>query len=71
MICSQQVFLKLLAGFLTLGAIAAAADSPSAGREIIKADSDWKFSIGEVPGAAKPDFDDAAWRTLNCARLEH
>jgi len=34
-------------------------------REIIKADSTWKFSVGDSPGADKPEFDESAWRTVN------
>ena len=28
-------------------------------------DSNWKFSKGDVPGAAKPDFKDAKWQTVS------
>jgi beta-galactosidase len=27
--------------------------------------SDWKFYLGDVPGAKKAEFDDSQWRTLN------
>ena len=28
-------------------------------------DYDWKFKLGDYPGASKENFDDAAWRSLN------
>ena len=28
-------------------------------------DSDWRFALGEHPGAAAPDFDDGGWRRLD------
>ena len=28
-------------------------------------DTDWRFALGDHPGAACPDFDDTAWRTLD------
>lgn len=34
-------------------------------RKIISFDNDWKFIREEVKGAEQPDFNDAAWRSLN------
>jgi beta-galactosidase len=34
-------------------------------RQRLTADFGWKFVKGDTPGADKPDFDDAAWRTLD------
>jgi hypothetical protein len=57
MIRSNRSFLRLAAVLLALAAIGAAADSPPVGREIVKADSDWRFSVGDVPGqtSLKPE----------------
>lgn len=42
--------------------------SPSGARLAISFDSDWRFLKADAPGAEKPDFSDAAWRTL---RIPH
>ena len=34
-------------------------------RQIELFDRDWKFNLGDVPGADQPDFSDASWRMLN------
>ncbi len=60
-----KLFLRLAGALLTLLTIEAAADLPSATREIIQADSGWKFSRGDVPQAETRTFDDTAWRTVN------
>lgn len=31
------------------------------GRERVSFDAGWRFTLGDVPGAAKPGFDDATW----------
>lgn len=34
-------------------------------RQVRTMDFNWKFKTGDHPGAEKPEFNDAAWRTLN------
>jgi beta-galactosidase len=34
-------------------------------RQLIPMDADWKFSLGDFAGANRPNFDDAAWRSLD------
>jgi Beta-galactosidase/beta-glucuronidase len=34
-------------------------------RTITNIDFDWRFHLGDAPGAQRPDFDDAAWRRLD------
>lgn len=52
---------NLLASALLLATTAAAAQN----RHEYLLDSNWKFSKGDVPDAAKPDFKDAKWRTVS------
>lgn len=35
------------------------------GRKVEKFDFDWRFNLGDVRGAAAPDFGDKGWRLLN------
>jgi len=35
------------------------------GRSIVSFGKDWKFQLGDIPGAEAVDFADAAWRNLN------
>lgn len=44
---------------------AAPTDPPQRARITTSFDLDWRFLKADAPGAEKPDFDDAAWRTLN------
>jgi beta-galactosidase len=44
---------------------AARADSPEHARIITSFDSDWRFLKADAEGAEKPEFSDAAWRSLN------
>ncbi len=45
--------------------IIAVARSSAGRREIVPADSQWKFSTGDLSGAEAPKFDDSAWRVVN------
>jgi beta-galactosidase len=47
---------------LTPAALAQAADSL---RQRILFDRDWRFHLGDAPGADAPGFDDSGWRTLS------
>lgn len=47
---------------LTPAARAQAADSQ---RQRVLFDRDWRFHLGDTPGADAPGFDDSGWRTLN------
>ena len=38
---------------------------PSIPRQRLPMDFDWKFSLGDVKGAEREEFDDSSWRTLN------
>ncbi len=42
-----------------------AAALPAASRMTLAFDADWRFLKADAPGAEKPDFADAGWRTLN------
>ncbi len=50
---------------LCLGAAAVAAEIPAAGERRASFDLGWRFQKGELPGAERPGFDDAAWRALD------
>src|SRR6266850_3411137 len=39
--------------------------APAQPRFVSSLDSDWRFFKGDVTGAERPDFDDAAWRRLD------
>ncbi|MBN2010944.1 DUF4982 domain-containing protein [candidate division KSB1 bacterium] len=52
--------LLLLAGYVTCQA-----SESSTGRTIEKIDNNWKFAKGDYNSAERPEFDDAAWRTLD------
>jgi len=53
--------LLLLAAVLTLPFWLVAADSP---RQSLNFNRDWKFQIGDHPGADAPAFDDSAWSAV-------
>lgn len=57
---SSALILSLLA--LTSTAALAAPGKP---RTIVNFDRSWKFQLGDVQGADKPDFDDSSWRSLD------
>jgi len=38
---------------------------PSIPRQRLPMDFDWKFSLGDVKGAEREEFDDSSWRALN------
>ena len=50
---------------LLMTQIIAVARSSAGRREIVPADSQWKFSTGDLSGAEAPKFDDSAWRVVN------
>ena len=66
--------LKVIAGLLVLGGMApvhraiAAPLSVSAmtgnSRVRVNFNADWRFTLGDVPGAQSPDFDDAKWEAI-------
>ncbi|MBL9213862.1 MAG: DUF4982 domain-containing protein [Opitutaceae bacterium] len=51
--------LTLLIFLAGLGAIAARADFP------VPFDADWRFHLGDAPGAEAPGWDDSGWRKLD------
>jgi len=56
----------LAAALLLLGTTnPARAAEAAAPRQSANFDRAWKFHLGDVPGAEKPDLSDAAWRTLD------
>ena len=69
----QAIAAIVLAGLLPgllLSADAAPSSSsvtsaPAQPRFVSSLDSDWRFFKGDVTGAERPDFDDAAWRRLD------
>jgi len=56
------LLLTLIMGMLA--PVTARADDASP-RKIISLDADWRFTLGDPPGAEKPDFDDSSWRKLD------
>jgi beta-galactosidase len=54
----------LVAIFLAAAALRAADPAPGA-REIIPLDTDWRFHLGDDPGAKAPAYDDSGWRVLD------
>ncbi|MCP5532121.1 MAG: glycoside hydrolase family 2 protein [Akkermansiaceae bacterium] len=47
-------------------ASAAIAGEPSAPRQKLDFNPDWRFQRADSAGAEKPDFDDASWATVSC-----
>lgn len=45
--------------------IAALVCSVAVGREIVPADTDWRFHLGDAAGAQEPPFDDSGWAVLD------
>ena len=43
----------------------ARAQAAASTRERILFDRNWRFHLGEAPGASAPTYDDSGWRTLN------
>jgi beta-galactosidase len=48
---------------------AAAGQKASGGRVKYNFNSDWRLFAGDAPGAERPDFDDAAWKTVTTPRV--
>jgi beta-galactosidase len=56
--------LKLTAGFFLLFMVVSAAYT-QAGRTEILFNSDWKFFLGDTPGAEKVNFNDKSWKPID------
>jgi beta-galactosidase len=54
----------LLLAAMVQAASAVAAQPPASGRQVLAADFDWRFALGDPAGAEAPAFDDAAWRVV-------
>lgn len=44
--------------------VVGAREIPQVGRGRINFNADWRFKLGKIPGAARPDFNDAAWERV-------
>ena len=62
-ICSLLTCLCVLSAEMRSSGASAAANPHS--RSQVSMDPDWRFALGELPGAEQPGFDDAAWRSLS------
>ena len=66
---NMKCFANWFVLFLLLAAASASAgvavSSPARVRTVMSFDPDWRFLKADAPGAEKPDFDDAAWRSLS------
>ena len=51
-------------GVVLLGIASAASAAPVAPRQVLSADFDWRFVLGDTAGAEAPGFDDASWRVV-------
>lgn len=51
--------------FTATAAAAANPDAADSPRQRLRFDFDWKFKLGDAPGAEAPAFADAAWRALS------
>ena len=51
--------------FLSLASLSMKAAEPNAPRQVLAADSGWKFLLGDPAGAEANAFADTAWRTVN------
>jgi beta-galactosidase len=54
-----------VASLAIFSATAFAADSRGSARQTLSFDPGWRFLKADAAGAEKPEFDDAAWRTLD------
>lgn len=59
-----QIVLSSLVSLLVLATPTWAAQ-PQAPRQLLIADSQWKFFLGDPAGAEAPSFSDSAWRTVD------
>lgn len=50
---------------LLLAAIIAIAPAAAKDSRAVSFNDGWRFHLGEVEGAQKPDFNDASWRLLD------
>jgi beta-galactosidase len=51
-------------GVVLLGIAATASAAPVSSRQVLSADFDWKFALGDTAGAEATGFDDASWRVV-------
>ena len=51
-------------GVVLLGIASAASAAPVAPRQVLSADFDWRFALGDTAGAEAASFDDASWRVV-------
>jgi beta-galactosidase len=64
----HRLFLRIIAAFAFAGLVSALpawaknSDSP---RQLLKADANWRFFLGDPVGAESPSFSDASWRTVD------
>jgi beta-galactosidase len=54
-----------LATFPFLGALPARSQAPAPPRSVERLDQGWRFHYGDAPGAERPDFNDARWRSVD------
>ena len=57
--------MKYLLTFVLAWLLLAPASANASPREVASFDRDWRFHLGEAPGAEAVDFDDSAWRKLD------
>lgn len=61
---AKSIFQLCSTALLTIS-IALAAQPSASHRETVPADSLWRFSSGDLPGAQAPMYDDSSWRIVN------
>ena len=55
----------ICAALVLLGTISMNAAQPQASRQVLDADSGWRFLLGDPSGAEARQFADGSWRTVN------
>lgn len=58
-------FAPIVWGIALLLAALPGVQASGQGRHVESLDRNWKFTRGDVPGAAQPEFDDGGWRKLD------
>ena len=61
----ERSFLPLIALFLAASLSSPFALATPNARQLINADSHWRFQVGDPAGAESPSFDDSHWRTVD------
>src|SRR5260370_30485734 len=64
----QRVFPRLIAiliAAVSLSTPIARAEESQPARQVIRADSHWRFFLGDPTGAETPSFDDSHWRSVD------